>query len=149
MIRDALISDAKVIQKLVNSFANNGEMLPLSLNDVYENILKFVVWEEEGEVVGCCALHPTWEDLAEVRSIAVCESMKGKGIGYKLVVEVLDRAKKLGIKNMFLLTYVPGFFEKLGFTIVEKETLPKKIWSDCLKCTKFPDCDEIAMSMEL
>ena len=145
MIRKALMSDAKAIQTLVNTYAKGGEMLPLSINEVYEKILEFVVWEEECVLLGCCAIHPTWEDLAEIRSVAVHPDSKKQGIGKALVEQCVGTAKNLGIKKVFLLTYVPGFFGKLGFSEVEKEQLPKKIWSDCLKCAKFPDCDEIAM----
>lgn len=147
MIRKAVMKDAKSIQNLVNSFAKGGgEMLSLSLNEIYEKILEFVVWEEDGEVVGCCAIHPTWEDLAEIRSVAVNpKTGRQGGIGKAMVEQSIETAAKLGISRVFLLTYVPEFFRKLGFSEVEKEELPKKIWSDCLKCTKFPDCDEIAM----
>ena len=145
MIRKAVMSDAKSIQNLVNSFAKDGEMLSLSINEIYEKILEFVVWEDEGEIVGCCAIHPTWDDLAEIRSVAVRPDTGNKGVGKALVEVSIKTAETLGIKKIFLLTYVPEFFVKLGFTEVEKEELPKKIWSDCLKCTKFPDCDEIAM----
>lgn len=139
------MKDAKSIQNLVNSFAKDGEMLSLGINEIYEKILEFVVWEEDGVVVGCCALHPTWDDLAEIRSVAVNPTIGKRGIGKALVERSIETATMLGIDKVFLLTYVPGFFGKLGFTEVEKEELPKKIWSDCLKCTKFPDCDEIAM----
>lgn len=149
MIRKAVMADAKSIQTLVNTYAKGGEMLPLSINEVYEKILEFVVWEEDGELLGCCALHPTWDDLAEIRSIAVSPDNKKSGIGRSLVEKSLETAGVLGIHKVFLLTYVPGFFAKLGFTEVEKELLPKKIWSDCLKCAKFPDCDEIAMMKSL
>ncbi|PLX69774.1 MAG: GNAT family N-acetyltransferase [Denitrovibrio sp.] len=145
MIRKAVMKDAKSIQNLVNSFAKDGEMLSLGINEIYEKILEFVVWEEDGVVVGCCALHPTWDDLAEIRSVAVNPTIGKRGIGKALVERSIETATMLGIDKVFLLTYVPGFFGKLGFTEVEKEELPKKIWSDCLKCTKFPDCDEIAM----
>jgi len=149
MIRKALMSDAKAIQTLVNTYAKDGEMLPLSINDIYEKILEFVVWDDGGELLGCCAIHPTWEDLAEIRSVAVNPNSKKNGIGRALVERSIETAQILGISKVFLLTYVPGFFGKLGFTEVEKEELPKKIWSDCLKCAKFPDCDEIAMIKKL
>jgi len=145
MIRKAVMSDVKNIQALVNTYAKGGEMLSLSLNEIYERILEFVVWEEDGELMGCCAIHPTWEDLAEIRSVAVKSDSSRQGIGKALVERSIETARTLGIKKVFLLTYVPGFFGKLGFTELEKEQLPKKIWSDCLKCSKFPDCDEIAM----
>jgi amino-acid N-acetyltransferase len=124
-------------------------MLPLSINEVYEKVLEFVVWEDNGTIVGCCAIHPTWDDLAEIRSVAVHPDVKKNGIGKALVERSIETAANLGITKVFLLTYVPEFFRKLGFSEVEKEMLPKKIWSDCLKCAKFPDCDEIAMMKQL
>jgi amino-acid N-acetyltransferase len=100
-------------------------------------------------VVGTVCLHICWEDLAEVRSLAVAEDQGGKGIGRQLVQACLDEARQLGLKRVFALTYKPGFFEKLGFHTIEKSELPHKIWGDCMKCAKFPECDEIAMSIEL
>ncbi|MGD9808252.1 MAG: N-acetyltransferase [Deferribacterales bacterium] len=149
MIRKAVMADAKNIQNLVNTYAKGGEMLPLSINEVYEKVLEFVVWEDNGTIVGCCAIHPTWDDLAEIRSVAVHPDVKKHGIGKALVERSIETAANLGITKVFLLTYVPEFFRKLGFSEVEKEMLPKKIWSDCLKCAKFPDCDEIAMMKQL
>lgn len=149
MIRLANMSDAKVIQKLVNSYAKQGEMLQLSLNEIYEKIFEFAVWEEKGKVIGCCALHPAWEDLAEIRSLAVDSSSHMKGVGKKLVEYCLKRAFEFGVTNIFALTYKPDFFKKLSFEEISKDLLPKKIWSDCLKCPMFPDCDEIAMMRNL
>jgi amino-acid N-acetyltransferase len=107
------------------------------------------VWEEEGFIRGCCALHPAWEDLAEIRSLAVDNTFHKKGVGKKLVEYCINRATEFGIKNIFALTYKPEFFKKLGFDEISKDLLPKKIWSDCLKCPMFPDCDEIAMMKRL
>jgi amino-acid N-acetyltransferase len=149
MIRKATLADTRQIQKVVNAYAAKGEMLPLAISEICERILEFFVWEEEGEILGCCAMHPSWEDLVELRSIAVTEAGAKKGIGTALVKSVLETSKEIGAKKIFLLTYKPDFFSKFGFIIVEKDTLPKKIWSDCLKCTKFPDCDETAMQLEL
>jgi amino-acid N-acetyltransferase len=149
MIRKAVMADAKNIQNLVNSHAKVGLMLPVSINEIYEKILEFVVWDEDGEVLGCCAMHPTWENLAEIRSVAVSQFSVKKGIGTAVVESAMQMAREVGITDAFLLTYQPGFFAKLGFVETEKENLPKKIWSDCLKCAKFPDCDEIAMKRTL
>ena len=148
MIRDALISDARAIQNLVNEYAKKGEMISLSLNDIYERILEFIVYETDNKIVGCCSLHPTWDDLAEIRSLAVDINYHGRDIGYQMVKHNIDRAKKIGFKKLFALTYKPLFFEKLGFYQIDKEILPKKIWTDCLKCIKFPDCDELAVIFE-
>jgi amino-acid N-acetyltransferase len=148
MIRDAIISDARQIQIIVNDYAKNGDMIPLSLNDIYERIFEFIVYICDNQIVGCCALHPTWDDLAEIRSLAVKRDYQGRDIGYQMVKFNMEKAKSRGFKKIFALTYKPLFFEKLGFFQIEKEVLPKKIWTDCLKCIKFPDCDEVAVLFE-
>ncbi|HXV20163.1 MAG TPA: N-acetyltransferase [Desulfuromonadales bacterium] len=149
MIRKARIPDTKTIHRLLNTYAKDGLMLSRSLSDIYEAIRDFYVCEENGSVVGTVCLHICWEDLAEVRSLAVVEEQGGKGIGRQLVQACLEEARQLGLKRVFALTYKPGFFEKLGFHTIEKSELPHKIWGDCMKCAKFPECDEIAMSIEL
>lgn len=149
MIRKARIPDVKVIHKLLLSYAQQGLMLSRSLVDMYECLRDFYIQEQDGEVVGAVALHICWEDLAEVRSLAVSQAHERRGVGRQLVQACLDEARALGIKQVFALTYQPGFFEKMGFDYIEKSELPQKIWSDCLKCPKFPDCDEIAMSLRL
>jgi amino-acid N-acetyltransferase len=149
MIRKARIPDAKAIHKLLNTYAKDGLMLSRSLSDIYEAIRDFYVFEEKDAVVGTVCLHICWEDLAEVRSLAVAEGHGLKGLGRQLVLACLDEARQLGLRRVFALTYKPGFFEKLGFHLIEKSELPHKIWGDCMKCAKFPECDEIAMSLEL
>jgi amino-acid N-acetyltransferase len=149
MIRAAQTEDAHRIQFLVNHFAAKGEMLTLSLNEIYEKIFEFLVWEEDDIVKGCCAIHPTWENLAEIRSLAVEESQVGKGIGKKLVIKCIEKAKKIGVNQVFALTYQVDFFKKLGFKEITKEELPQKIWTDCLKCVKFPNCDENAVIIDI
>ena len=146
MIRKARMSDVKTIQNLIAEYAKKGDMLPRSLSDIYENLRDYFVFEEdEGEVVGSAAIHLMWEDLAEVRSLAVRDGSMRRGIGTKLVEACISEAIVLGIARVFALTYKPEFFEKLGFQRVDKSELPHKIWTDCLKCAKFPDCDEIAL----
>ena len=149
VIRRAKIADAADIQTLVNSFAAKDAMLPRALSTIYENIRDFYVIDEAGSVVGCCALHVTWGDLAEVKSLAVDENTQGKGYGKLLVKECLGDARGLGVPRAFALTYIPDFFEKLGFERVDKATLPHKIWSECINCPKFPDCGEEAVAIEL
>lgn len=146
MIRKARMSDVKEIQSLIAEYARKGDMLPRSLADIYENLRDYFVFEgEDGELVGSAAIHIMWEDLAEVRSLAVREGKMRGGVGTKLVESCISEAIVLGIGRVFALTYKPAFFEKLGFHVVEKSELPQKIWSDCLKCSKFPDCDEVAL----
>ena len=149
MIRKAVVADAEEMQKLINSFAEKNAMLPRALSTIYENIRDFVVMEENGRVVGCCALHVSWGDLAEVKSLAVDASTQGKGYGKQLVEICLEEARELGVKSVFALTYVPDFFEKLGFRRVDKAELPRKIWTECINCPKFPDCGEEAVFLRL
>lgn len=144
-IRKAKIADTREIQKLINEFARREEMIPRSINELYENIRDFFVCEEEGRIEGVCALHVLWEDLAEVRSLAVRKEHQRKGIGRSLVKKCLTEAKSLGVKRVFVLTYQPDFFKKLGFGDIDKASLPQKIWGDCIRCPKFPECDEHAL----
>jgi len=148
-IRKADVSDVKKIQKLVNFYAKRDEMLPRSLNELYENIRDFWVYADGANIYGCSALHIDWEDLAEIKSLAVVKGKSGKGIGKKLLEQCLKDARILKIKKVFALTYVPYFFEKFGFAIVDKKELPHKIWSECIKCIYFPGCKEIAMMKEI
>jgi amino-acid N-acetyltransferase len=113
--------------------------------DIYENLQSFSVVENDGEVVGCCALAIIWSDLAEIKSLAVSESSKGGGVGKMLVTAAVQQAFELGIKKVFALTMEPGFFEKLGFEVVDKDVFPMKVWSDCARCPKQDHCDETAV----
>jgi amino-acid N-acetyltransferase len=124
-------------------------MLPRSLNELYENIRNFFVYTEGKKIYGCCALNIDWEDLAEIKSLAVAKTRDGKGIGGKLLKCCIKDAKALKVKKVFALTYVPGFFEKFGFAVIDKKELPHKIWNECIKCVYFPNCKEIAMMREL
>src|SRR5450631_4333994 len=149
MIRKAKIGDVKEIQKLLMVFASQGDMLSRSLSELYESLRDFYVYEEDGVVQGTTALHIVWEDLAEVRSVAVTENAGRRGIGRQLVQACIDEARELGLKRIFCLTYKPEFFGKMGFRLVDKSELPHKVWGDCIKCVKFPDCDENAMILDL
>jgi amino-acid N-acetyltransferase len=149
MIRKAKLRDVQEIQQLIKNYSTRGEMLPRSLSELYDNIRDFYVFVRNRRVLGVCALHVCWEDLAEIRSLAVEEKVRGKGMGAKLAKVCLEEAEMLGVKRVFALTYRTDFFERLGFKIVDKSVLPHKIWTDCLKCVKFPDCDEIAVVLEL
>lgn len=148
-IRRANVSDVKKIQKLVNYYAKREKMLPRSLNELYENIRDFFIYAEGKNIYGCCALHVDWEDLSEIKSLAVAPSRTGRGIGGRLLEHCMKEAKALRVKKVFALTYIPAFFEPLGFKIVAKKELPHKIWSECIKCMYFPGCKEIAMMKEI
>ncbi|PLY03878.1 MAG: GNAT family N-acetyltransferase [Desulfuromonas sp.] len=149
MIRKARIGDAKAIHRLLIGYAGDGLMLSRSLPEIYETIRDIYVFEDAGAVVGTVWLHVCWEDLAEIRSLAVAAEAGGKGIGRLLVDAAINEAREIGMKRVFCLTYQPGFFGKIGFNEIEKSELPHKIWGDCIKCAKFPECDEIAMQLEL
>jgi amino-acid N-acetyltransferase len=145
-VEKAKINDAQRIHELVNSFADKGEMLPRALSEIYENLRDFfVVRDKDNQLIGCVALHINWADLAEVKSLAVSEDKQAKGLGSVLIKACLDEAKELGIPTVFCLSYKPSFFEKYNFRRVDKMELPRKVWSECYRCPKFPDCDEVAL----
>jgi amino-acid N-acetyltransferase len=150
MIRRATIADAEHIQRLINQFAEEERLLPRSLSEIYDNLRDFSVSQgAEGRIRGVCALHVCWEGLAEMRSLAVATDQRKKGVGRQLIAACLEEAKELGIKQVFLLTYIPHYFERIGFRLVDKATLPHKIWTDCVRCVKFPNCNETAMLLDI
>ena len=152
MIRKAVSRDVPLIHKLLMDYAEKGLLLPRSLSELYDHLRDFFVLEEQGNqgaIVAVCALGVCWENLGEIRSLAVAQEYQNNNYGARLVERCLQDAKSLGLTRVFTLTYVPDFFAKIGFLVVEKSALPHKIWADCLKCPRFPDCDEIAMVLEL
>ena len=144
-VEKAKISDVPQIHKLINGFAERGLMLARPLSEIYESIRDFFVIREGEEVVACAALHISWSDLAEIRSVAVAEDRQKKGLGAKLVAACLKEAAELGIKTVFCFTYRPEFFKRQKFVDIDKMELPRKVWTDCFRCPKFPNCDEIAL----
>ena len=151
MLRKAVIKEVRQIHNLLNYYAGKGLLLPRSLSELYEHLRDYYVIEDEnnnGYIIAVCALGLCWEDLAEIRSLAVREEFQGKDLGSRMVETCIEEARTLGFSKVFTLTYVPDFFKKLGFKEVDKSTLPHKVWADCLKCPKFPDCDETAMIKE-
>lgn len=148
-IRHAKVSDVKAIHKLVEYYANNKEMLHRSLNSIYENIQEYMVAEEKGQIIGCGALHVSWDNLAEIKALAVSKNYMGTGIGRKIVSELEKNALKLDVFTTFALSFKPGFFQKLGYEIISKEVLPQKIWSECINCHLFPDCGEVPLIKDL
>jgi amino-acid N-acetyltransferase len=149
MIRKAFINEVTQIQRLLNHYGDRGILLPRSLSELYEHLRDFYVIPGDDGVIAVCALGLCWEDLAEIRSLAVLEKYYGNNYGVMLVDRCIEEAKGLGLKKVFTLTYVPEYFKKLGFRVVNKSELPHKIWSDCLKCTKFPNCDETALTKDI
>lgn len=143
--RKAIVSDVPQIQKLINTFADRNEMLHRSMNELFETIRDFHVIEEQGEIVAVSAVHVQWDDLGELKCVAVSASAQGRGYGRLVVDHCLAEARQLGLRRVFALTYKPDFFSKFGFRVVDRSTLPHKVWGECIKCHKFPDCNEIAM----
>ncbi len=148
--RHATFADVEEIFALIENYASKGIMLPKPHNVLYETIREFAVAvdDETGKVIGTGALHLTWNELAEVRSMAVHPDYARQGIGAEIVKKLLEDGRKVGVKKFFTLTYSPEFFATLGFKIVEKETLPHKIWKECIDCPKFANCDETGMTLE-
>jgi len=143
------VPDAAAIRDLVNYYAERGRMLHRSLEAIYEMLREFIVVEEAGRIVGCVAVDIFWADLAEVKSLAVAEGRRGQGIGRMLVEAAEVDAIKLGVKKLFALTYEDGFFLSRGFAKIDRDTLPEKVWRECIACPKFDACDEIAMIKNL
>ncbi|MDR2870646.1 MAG: N-acetyltransferase [Deferribacteraceae bacterium] len=148
-LEKATMKDAPIIQELVNQFARKGQMLLISKNEIYEHLFEYLLCKVDGEAVGVCALRPVWEDKAEIRSLAVAPEHHRNGIGLAMIEKQLERARKYGFKQVFALTYREDFFKEAGFSLTTLEALPKKIWTDCLKCVKYPDCDETAVIIDL
>jgi len=147
MIRKAQIKDISSIYKLLQGYGEKGELLPRPLSELYDHLRDFWVFVDETDhtVIGCCALQICWEDLAEIRSLAVRPEHTGKKVGTKLIETAISEAMSYRLEKVFLLTYRPGFFKQFGFDIIDRAELPLKIWGGCLLCVKFPDCDETAM----
>lgn len=149
-IRRAGVGDVKGIHALLMASAARGQLLPRALSHLYRHVRDFLVAEtEDGRLAACCALAPTWETLAEVCSLVVDESMRGQGVGRRLVERCLEDCRLLGLTKVFALTYQEEFFKRLGFAVVDKDVLPQKIWADCVHCPKYPDCDETAVLMDM
>lgn len=147
--RKATFKDVEAIHKLVNDYAEQGVMLPRSRNVLYETLRDMILAEDGGSIVGVGALHLVWDELAEIRTMAIAPDYMKQGIGREIVQLLIKEAYTLGIKTLFTLTYQPGFFAKLGFAEIPKEQLPHKVWKECINCAKFPNCDEIAMVIKI
>ena len=145
-IRAARVGDVPAIHELIRTFADRKLMIRRSLGELYESIREFLVATDEGgKVVGCVALHVFWEDLAELKCLAVSSAVQGRGVGRALIEACWGEARGLEIKTVFTLTYVPEFFEKGGYRRIDKADLPHKIWNECVRCPLFPSCNEVAL----
>ncbi len=149
MVRRAKIKDVPEMVKLINTYAQKGEMLGRPMIELYESIRTFYVYEQDDKIAGLGALAVIWNDIAEMRTVAVHPDYHGRGIGRQIVDILIEDARELEIPRVFCLTYRPGFFKKMGFVDVEKSELPHKVWKDCINCPKFPDCDETALILDL
>lgn len=145
----ATIKDATYIHELVNTLAAKGDMLARPLSEIYENIRDYFVIREDGRMVACGALHVNWADLAEIKSLAVTPEFQKHKMGEAIVKACLEETKELDIPTVYCLTYKPAFFEKCGFSLIEKKELPQKVWGECYRCPKFPNCDEEALIYHL
>ena len=155
MIRNARMGDIKKMYDLLQYYADKDLLLGRSLSSLYDQLRDFNVYVEKSEndpdnekLVGVCALHICWDNLAEIRSLAVIDEAQGKGVGRQLVDKALSEADSYGITKVFTLTYQPDFFRRFGFKDIDKSELPHKVWSDCIQCSKFPDCNEEALVWE-
>jgi len=149
VVRKAALSDAREIHALVREFSSKDEMLSRTLEEICTRIRDFFVARCGEEAAGIVSLHIWDEGLGEIRSLAVSAPMRRRGLGRALVEAALGEARDLGIKKVFALTYAVDFFLKMGFSVVDKSTLPQKIWGDCAECRKFPGCDETAVLLDL
>ncbi len=149
VIRPARLADVEQMQLIISRYADQHLMLNRKLMELYSDIREYRVAARGDEVLGTCALHIFWSDLGEIRALTVSEKLKGHGYGRQLVAACIDDARALGLKRVFALTYVRDFFRKVGFQDVPKEKLPQKVWMECVRCPKFPDCDEQALVMDL
>ena len=147
--RKPTFDDVEAIYTLINDYAKDGVMLARSRNTLYETLRDMIVAEENGEIIGAGGLHIVWNELAEIRALAVHPSYTRRGIGAEIVNRLTEEGKIFGVKELFTLTYKPGFFSEIGFETVSKDNLPHKVWKECIDCPKFPNCDEVAMMKKL
>lgn len=147
--RDAVFSDAEDIHKLLNGYAAEGLMLSRSRNSIYENLRDYIVAVDGDKVIGVGALHMLWERLGEVRSLAIASDYKKKNIGREIVRRLEEEGRRLGVETFFALTYQPGFFAKCDYAEIPNDSVPQKVWKECVHCPKYPYCDEVAMMKKI
>ncbi len=149
VLRRARVTDVPAAHELVNFYAAKGVMLPRARSEIYDFLRDFVVYEEDGDLAATGALHIVWDDLGEIRSVAVKEAYRGRGIATEIIEHLLSEAILLGLGKVFVLTFIPEFFGRFGFELVERSTLPHKVWADCIHCPHFPDCGEVPLVRSL
>ncbi|HTY22382.1 MAG TPA: N-acetyltransferase [Desulfomonilaceae bacterium] len=148
MIRKAMLQDVTAMHRLIAEQAKAGHLIPRAISELYSQVRDFTVRMDDGSevIIACGALHIVWEDLAEIRSLAVQTDYQGRGIGSELIRALLEESRMMKIRRVFVLTDRTSLFERLGFSQIDKSLLPHKIWADCIRCNKFPECDEVAMA---
>jgi amino-acid N-acetyltransferase len=152
LVRKARLSDVADMHRIINHYAEKQRMLPKTELQLYENLRDYSIVTDGAlpdHVLACGALHIYWENLAEIRAIAVDPERAHKGLGTVLVNRLLGEAREWDIAKIFVFTYEPGFFSRFGFAKVEHRALPLKVYNECFHCPKFNMCDEIAMVLEL
>jgi len=150
IIRKAFTADVPEIKKLIEPFVVEGLLLPKSLHSLYSCIRDFwVMSDKNSRLIGCSAMQVSWEDIGEIRTLAVRKDQQGRGYGSEILKACINEAKELGLKKVFTLTYKEAFFKKSGFKPISKTKLPNKIWADCIHCPHFPDCDETALMYKI
>ncbi len=145
LVRKASVKDVPEISEIVNNYAQKGIMLLRPISRIYDNVRDYHIIEINGEIIGCGALHVMWYDLAEIRALALKDDFIGKGYGSQLIEKLTEEARSLEVEKIFVLTYRQELFKKIGFYEISKSELPHKIWSECVNCIHFPDCDEVAL----
>jgi amino-acid N-acetyltransferase len=148
-IRKAELRDVPALFEMIEPYATERVMLHRSVEELYEHVWEFTVAEEDGILVGCGALKFYSDEIAEIRSLCVAPGLKRGGLGRALTESLLSEAERYGLKTVFALTVVPGFFGKLGFREEPRATLPMKVWRDCIHCEKYFQCDEKTMVIDL
>ena len=148
-IEPATLRDMDSVHELVTSFANRNEMLHRPLSELYENFRDYFVVKDEGRVVACGSVHVVWNDLAEIKAVGVREEYQSQGWGKRMIAQCMEAAREMGIATVFVLTHKTGYYDQLGFEEINVTSLPRKVWGECLRCPKFPNCNEIAMVYHL
>ncbi len=148
-VRPARVEDVPQIHALIRSHAERGKMILRPLDELYANLREFVVAVEDGGVLGCAAAHIFWSDLAELKCVAVADAAQGQGVGRAMCEACEREMRRLGVAKLFTLTNVPAFFERVGYRRVDKDSLPRFIWGECIRCPSFPVCNEEALVKEV
>ncbi len=148
-IQTATLADMELVHALITPFADRNEMLHRPKSELYENVRDYFVVKDQGEVIASGSVHVVWNDLAEIKAVAVREEYQSQGWGKRMVAHCMEAARDMGIATVFVLTHKTGYYDQLGFQQIDVMHLPRKVWGECLRCPKFPTCDEIAMVYHL